>query len=52
MVFTVGVTINFFAWRDPQPPAPWVTATALLPLALLLLSGLYLFFSSYFRRVS
>ena len=50
MAFTVGVIVNFFAWRQPEPPAGWITAMALLPLALLLLSGLYLFALPYIRR--
>jgi hypothetical protein len=50
MAFTLGVIVNFFAWRQPAPPAGWITAMALLPLALLLLSGLYLFALPYLRR--
>jgi hypothetical protein len=50
MAFTVAVVINFFAWRQGTPPAGWVTSLALIPLGLLLLSGLYLFAQPYLRR--
>jgi hypothetical protein len=42
IVFTVTVVANFAAMTRGQPPA-WVTYSPLLPLALLLFSGLYLF---------
>ena len=42
MAFTVAVIANFVAMSQGQPPA-WVTYSPLLPLALLLFSGLYLF---------
>jgi hypothetical protein len=44
MVFTVTVIANFIALAqgDGMPPL-WVTYSPLLPLALLLFSGLYLF---------
>jgi hypothetical protein len=49
MVFTVTVIANFIALAQGQPPA-WVTYSPLLPLALMLLSGLYLFVLPYFNR--
>ena len=42
IVFTGTVIANFVALGLGQPPA-WVTYSPLLPLALLLLTGLYLF---------
>jgi hypothetical protein len=42
IVFTVTVIANFAAMTRGQPPA-WVTYSPLFPLALLLLTGLYLF---------
>ena len=49
MAFTVTVIANFIALSQGQPPA-WVTYSPLLPLALMLLSGLYLFVLPYFVR--
>jgi hypothetical protein len=49
MAFTLAFLVNFFAWRGGTPPAMWVTSLALVPLGLLLLSGLYLFAQPYFR---
>ncbi|MDB5442842.1 MAG: hypothetical protein JWP73_1218 [Phenylobacterium sp.] len=49
MAFTVGFIVNtvvIFALRERQP-AFWVYLLALLPLALLLLTGLYLFVLPY-----
>jgi hypothetical protein len=48
MVFTVTVIANVvaLAQRGGMPP-PWVTYSPLLPLALLLLTGLYLFVLPY-----
>jgi hypothetical protein len=48
IVFTVTVIANFVAMGlgNGQPP-PWVTYAPLLPLALLLFSGLYLFVQPY-----
>jgi hypothetical protein len=46
IVFTVTVIANFVAMSQGQPP-PWVTYSPLLPLALLLFSGLYLFVLPY-----
>ena len=44
IAFTVTVIANFVALArgGGTPPAPWVTYSPLLPLALLLYSGLYL----------
>ena len=42
IVFTLTVIANFVALTQGQPPA-WVTYSPLPPLALLLLTGLYLF---------
>jgi hypothetical protein len=46
ILFTVTVIANF-ATMTQGPPPPWVTYSPLLPLALLLFSGLYLFFLPY-----
>ena len=46
MAFTMTVLANFVAMARGQPPA-WVTYSPLLPLVLLLLSGLYLFVLPY-----
>jgi hypothetical protein len=46
IVFTLTVLANFVAMTQGQPPA-WVTYSPLLPLALLLFSGLYLFALPY-----
>ncbi len=51
IVFTVTVLANFAAMTRGQPPG-WVTYSPLLPLALLLFSGLYLFVLPYARRRS
>ena len=42
IAFTMTVIANFVAMTRGQPPA-WVTYSPLLPLALLLFTGLYLF---------
>ena len=42
MVFTATVIANFAAMTQGQPPA-WITYSPLLPLFVLLFSGLYLF---------
>jgi heme A synthase len=49
MAFTLTVIANFVAMAKGPPPA-WVTYSPLLPLALLLLSGLYLFALPYVLR--
>ena len=49
IAFTITVLANFVALgvgRGAQPPA-WITYAPLLPLALLMLSGLYLFALPY-----
>lgn len=46
IVFTATVIANFVAMGIGQPP-PWVVYAPLLPLALLLLSGLYMFALPY-----
>ena len=44
IAFTVTVIANFIALaRGAGMPPPWVTYSPLLPLALLLFTGLYLF---------
>jgi heme A synthase len=49
IVFTLTVLANFAAMTQGQPPA-WITYSPLLPLALLLFSGLYLFALPYMAR--
>ena len=49
IVFTLTVIANFVALSQGTPPA-WVTYSPLLPLALLLFSGLYLFALPYATR--
>jgi hypothetical protein len=49
IAFTITVIANFVAMSQGQPPA-WVTYSPLLPLALLLFSGLYLFVLPYAAR--
>ncbi len=51
IVFTLGVIINsiVIAMSAGEPP-PWIYALALVPLFMLLFSGLYLFALPYFRR--
>jgi hypothetical protein len=46
MAFTLTVIANFVAMTQGPPPA-WVTYSPLLPLALLLFTGLYLFVLPY-----
>jgi len=46
IAFTVTVIANFIALAQGKPPA-WVTYSPLFPLALLLLTGLYLFVLPY-----
>jgi hypothetical protein len=46
IAFTVTVIANLVAMSQGQPPA-WVTYSPLLPLALLLFTGLYLFVLPY-----
>ena len=52
VLFTVTVIANFVALAQSggvQPPA-WITYAPLAPLAVLLLTGLYLFFLPYAAR--
>jgi hypothetical protein len=49
IVFTLTVVANFVALSQGQPPA-WITYSPLLPLALLLFSGLYLFVLPYVTK--
>jgi hypothetical protein len=49
VAFTVAVMANFAAMSQGPPPA-WVTYSPLLPLALLLFTGLYLFVLPYATR--
>ena len=49
IVFTVSVIANFVAMTRGTPP-PWITYSPLLPLFLLLFSGLYLFALPYLGR--
>lgn len=49
IAFTLTVIANFVALARGTPPA-WVTYSPLLPLALLLFSGLYLFALPYVAR--
>ena len=46
IAFTVAVIVNIVALAQKEP-AVWVGLLALLPLALLLLTGLYLFVLPY-----
>ena len=46
MAFTVAVIVNIVALAQKEP-AVWVGLLALLPLALLLFTGLYLFVLPY-----
>lgn len=51
MAFTLTVVANFVVrGLRAGEPSPWVTYAPLLPLALLMLSGLYLFALPYFSR--
>lgn len=47
MAFTAGVIVNIVAIGGGKEPAFWVYLFALVPLALLLLTGLYLFVLPY-----
>jgi hypothetical protein len=49
VAFTLTVIANFVALSQGTPPA-WVTYSPLLPLALLLLTGLYMFVLPYVTR--
>jgi len=48
IAFTVTVIANFVAMaRSGGMPPPWITYSPLLPLAFLLLTGLYMFVLPY-----
>lgn len=49
IAFTLTVVANFVVMSQGVPPA-WVTYSPLLPLALLLFSGLYMFFLPYVAK--
>ena len=49
IAFTVTVIANFVALSQGKPPA-WVTYSPLVPLAFLLLTGLYMFVLPYSTR--
>jgi len=48
IVFTVGFLINAVAWSRGTPPT-WTPFLAVVPLLLLLVSGLYMFVLPYAR---
>ena len=51
IAFTLTVIANFVALaQGAGMPPPWVTYSPLLPLALLLLTGLYMFVLPYAAR--
>ena len=52
IIFTVTVIANFAALAQASGgmPPPWITYSPLLPLALLLFTGLYLFVLPYAVR--
>jgi hypothetical protein len=52
IIFTLTVIANFVAigMGGGTPPPPWITYAPLLPLAVLLFSGLYLFVLPYSVR--
>lgn len=49
VLFTLAVIGNFAMRTQGEPPA-WITYSPLPPLALMLLSGLYLFALPYFGK--
>lgn len=52
IAFTLTVIANFFsmAQRGAEAPPNWITYSPLLPLALLLFTGLYLFALPYVNK--
>ncbi len=50
VVFTLTVTANFVAMAIAGEPPAWITYSPLLPLFLLLASGIYLFVLPYTAR--
>ena len=49
IIFTVTVIANFVAMANGQPPA-WIVYSPLIPLFLLLFSGLYMFVLPYIGK--
>ena len=47
IVFMVPVIANFVIYGIGRTPAMWVTYAPLLPLALLVFTGMYMFFLPY-----
>ena len=50
IAFTVTVLANFVALAQGGTPPPWITYAPLLPLGLLLVTGLYMFALPYLNR--
>ena len=51
ILFTLTVIANFvLLFMGKQDPTSWVTYSPLLPLAILLFSGLYMFVLPYIQR--
>ena len=50
IAFVLVVVANFVVYGMGRQPAPWLTYLPLLPLALLAISGLYLFALPYVAR--
>lgn len=50
ILFTLTVIANFVAIAAVGTPPAWITYSPLLPLFLLLFSGLYMFALPYIRR--
>ena len=49
VAFTLGVVVVFIAMGSGEP-APWIYALPLIPLALLQITGMYLFVQPYLAR--
>ncbi|MES2627052.1 MAG: hypothetical protein V4628_17325 [Pseudomonadota bacterium] len=50
-LFTLTVILNFAVRASGEPP-DWITYSPLLPLAVLMLTGTYLFIRSYTEKFS
>ena len=50
IIFTVTVIANFVALSQGGTTPPWITYAPLLPLALLLITGLYMFALPYVTK--
>ncbi|MES2989633.1 MAG: hypothetical protein V4808_17210 [Pseudomonadota bacterium] len=50
IIFTTTVLANFVAMAVVGPPPAWITYAPLLPLFLLMFSGIYMFVLPYVRR--